>query len=329
MAWLIMRVESIEDALQAEENDHAAGDGESNAGVAQAALCTGAHKQPCKRDYHEKRDDHQEAPWGLDEEENHPAGGATVEPQLQAHKGEGGRARRQQEPRRVVPGGAISCDDQSEDRQPAEHDELRPEPKPGPVVPAPVLGRRFRIVHSASLFISPPLDYIETPRRTDNSEKPMPNPTNPRSIRPRRSLLFMPGANSRALEKSRDLPADGLIFDLEDAVAPDAKEAARANVAASVRRGGYGRRELVLRANALDSAWGEADLATAASLPLDAVLLPKVESAEHVRDTAAWLGAASDLAIWCMIETPRGVLAAAEIAAVPRVAALVMGTSDL
>jgi len=157
----------------------------------------------------------------------------------------------------------------------------------------------------------------------------MPNPTNPRSIRPRRSLLFMPGANSRALEKSRDLPADGLIFDLEDAVAPDAKEAARANVAASVRRGGYGRRELVLRANALDSAWGEADLATAASLPLDAVLLPKVESAEHVRDTAAWLGAASDLAIWCMIETPRGVLAAAEIAAAPRVAALVMGTSDL
>jgi citrate lyase subunit beta / citryl-CoA lyase len=148
-------------------------------------------------------------------------------------------------------------------------------------------------------------------------------------IRPRRSLLFMPGANSRALEKSRDLPADGLIFDLEDAVAPDAKEAARANVAASVRWGGYGRRELVLRVNTLDSEWGAADLAVAASLPLDAVLLPKAESAERVRETSARLSATPGLAIWCMIETPRGVLAAAEIAAAPRVAALVMGTSDL
>ena len=157
----------------------------------------------------------------------------------------------------------------------------------------------------------------------------MPNPIDPGSIRPRRSLLFMPGANSRALEKSRDLPADGLIFDLEDAVAPDAKDAARANVTAAVHRGGYGRRELVLRINPLGSVWGEADLATAASLPLDAVLLPKVESAAQVRDTAARLGAASGLALWCMIETPRGVLAAAEIAAAPRVAALVMGTSDL
>lgn len=148
-------------------------------------------------------------------------------------------------------------------------------------------------------------------------------------IRPRRSLLFMPGANRRALEKSRDLPADGLIFDLEDAVAPDAKEAARANVAASVRQGGYGRRELVLRVNALDSEWGAADLAVAASLPLDAVLLPKVESAERVRETVARLDSAPNLAIWCMIETPRGVLAASEIAAAPCVAALVMGTSDL
>jgi citrate lyase subunit beta/citryl-CoA lyase len=148
-------------------------------------------------------------------------------------------------------------------------------------------------------------------------------------IRPRRSLLFMPGANARALEKSRELPADGLIFDLEDAVAPDAKEAARANVVAAVGQGGYGRRELVLRVNPLDSAWGAADLAAAASLPLAAVLLPKVENAAQVRETASRLGAAPDLAIWCMIETPRGVLAAAEIAAAPRVAALVMGTSDL
>lgn len=149
-------------------------------------------------------------------------------------------------------------------------------------------------------------------------------------IRPRRSLLFMPGANTRALYKARELPADGLIFDLEDAVASNAKEAARENVARAVRQGGYGRRKLVLRVNPLDSAWGEADLATAASLPLDAVLLPKVESAEQVRETAARLTGAPTLAIWCMIETPRGVLAAAEIAAAhQRVAALVMGTSDL
>jgi citrate lyase subunit beta/citryl-CoA lyase len=152
----------------------------------------------------------------------------------------------------------------------------------------------------------------------------------PDSIRPRRSLLFMPGANTRALDKARELPADGLIFDLEDAVAPDAKEAARANIAAALRQGGYGRRELVLRVNALDSAWGEADLRTAAAgMRLDAVLLPKVESANEVHEAVARLGAASAPAVWCMIETPRGVLAAAEIAAAPRVAALVMGTSDL
>jgi citrate lyase subunit beta/citryl-CoA lyase len=153
------------------------------------------------------------------------------------------------------------------------------------------------------------------------------------AIRPRRSLLFTPGANSRALEKARELPADGLIFDLEDAVAPDVKTAAQANVAAALRQGGYGRRELVLRVNPLDSEWGEEDLVAAAALPLHAVLLPKVESADRVRETVARLdhaGAPPGLAIWCMIETPRGVLAAAEIAAAsPRVAALVMGTSDL
>jgi citrate lyase subunit beta/citryl-CoA lyase len=156
----------------------------------------------------------------------------------------------------------------------------------------------------------------------------MPIPT-----RPRRSLLFMPGANARALEKSRELPADGLIFDLEDAVAPDAKAGARAAVAAAVGQGGYGRRELVLRVNALDSEWGEGDIDAAAGMAIDAVLLPKVESAERVRDTVARLdraGAPAGLAVWCMIETPRGVFAAAEIAgSSPRVAALVMGTSDL
>ncbi len=160
----------------------------------------------------------------------------------------------------------------------------------------------------------------------------MPSATHP-PIRPRRSVLFVPGANSRALEKSCELPADGLIFDLEDAVAPDAKEAARTNVAAALSARGYGARELVLRVNALDTEWGEADLTVAARLPIDAVLLPKVENAERVQQTAQTLGALGappGLAVWCMVETPRGVLAAAEIAAAhERVAALVMGTSDL
>ena len=153
------------------------------------------------------------------------------------------------------------------------------------------------------------------------------------SIRPRRSVLFMPGSNPRALEKARVLPADGLIFDLEDAVAPEAKETARTAVAAALTTGDYAPRELVVRINPLDTIWGHADLAVAATLPIDAVLLPKVENAERVRltiDLLDVLGAAPELAVWCMIETPLGVLAAAEIAgASPRIAALVLGTSDL
>jgi citrate lyase subunit beta/citryl-CoA lyase len=152
-------------------------------------------------------------------------------------------------------------------------------------------------------------------------------------FRPRRSVLFLPGSNPRALEKARTLAADGLIFDLEDAVAPAVKDNARASVAAVLRAGGYAPRELVLRVNPLDSAWGDADLAAAAGLPIDAVLLPKVESAATVRlasDRLDALGAPPGLALWCMIETPRGVLAAAEIgAAHSRVGALVLGTSDL
>jgi citrate lyase subunit beta / citryl-CoA lyase len=153
------------------------------------------------------------------------------------------------------------------------------------------------------------------------------------SIRPRRSVLFMPGSNPRALEKARVLPADALIFDLEDAVAPEAKDAARASVTAAVNAGGYAPRELILRVNPLDTVWGHADLARAATLPIDAVLLPKIEDAERVRLTADLLdalGAPPELAVWCMIETPVGVLAAAEIAAAsPRLGALVLGTSDL
>ena len=155
----------------------------------------------------------------------------------------------------------------------------------------------------------------------------------PSALRPRRSLLFVPGSNRRALEKARSLPADGLIFDLEDAVAPAAKEPARQAVGDAVAAGGYGRRELVVRVNGLDTQWGEADLAAAAEMPVDAVLLPKVESPEQVRHAAAALdvaGAPAERALWCMLETPRGILAAAAIAAAsPRLAALVAGTSDL
>jgi citrate lyase subunit beta/citryl-CoA lyase len=152
-------------------------------------------------------------------------------------------------------------------------------------------------------------------------------------IRPRRSLLYVPGSSPRALEKARALPADGLIFDLEDAVAPAAKEGARTIVAAALAAGGYGRRECVLRVNPLDSPWGHGDLAAAATMPIDAVLLPKVENPDRVCLTVSLLealGAPDSLAIWCMLETPLGILAAPAIAAAsPRVAALVVGTSDL
>src|SRR5438270_9731398 len=151
--------------------------------------------------------------------------------------------------------------------------------------------------------------------------------------RPRRSLLYTPGSNPRALERARSLPADGLIFDLEDAVAPEAKESARAIVAAALAEGGYGERELVVRVNAIDTPWGYADLAAAATMPIDAVLLPKVESPDRVALSVSLLdafGASERLAIWCMLETSRGILYAREIAAAsPRLAALVLGTSDL
>ncbi|MHC8507890.1 MAG: HpcH/HpaI aldolase/citrate lyase family protein [Rhodospirillales bacterium] len=153
------------------------------------------------------------------------------------------------------------------------------------------------------------------------------------SVRPRRSALYMPGSNARALEKGRTLPADGLILDLEDSVAPGAKDQARENIAAALEQGGYGGRELVLRVNAQDSPWGQDDLKAAAKMRgLGAVLLPKVESAEQIMDAAALLdkhGAPDCPPIWCMIETPKGVLRAEDIAAAPRVECLVMGTSDL
>jgi len=155
----------------------------------------------------------------------------------------------------------------------------------------------------------------------------------PPAVRPRRSVLYMPGSNARALDKAKTLPADGLIFDLEDAVAPDAKAGAREQVCAALRAGGYGERETVIRVNALASPWGHADLAAAAGGGADAVLIPKVESADTVRQALAVLedtGAPADLPLWCMMETPRAMLRAEAIAAAhPRVACLVMGTSDL
>jgi citrate lyase subunit beta/citryl-CoA lyase len=154
----------------------------------------------------------------------------------------------------------------------------------------------------------------------------------PNVIRPRRSVLFMPGSNARALEKAKTLPADALIFDLEDAVAPDAKETARQMVRHAVRAGGYGKRELIVRVNARLTPWGDADLAAVATCGTDAVLLPKVESGDAVQQALSILaeqGASEQLAIWCMLETPRGILRAEDVAASPRVTALVMGTSDL
>ena len=152
-------------------------------------------------------------------------------------------------------------------------------------------------------------------------------------VRPRRSVLYMPGSNARELEKAKSLPADALIFDLEDAVAPDAKASARDQVCAAVRAGGYGAREIIVRVNALATPWGHADLAAVGAVGADAVLIPKVESADEVRQAISVLDEADgppDLPIWCMMETPRAMLRAEAIAAADaRVGCLVMGTSDL
>lgn len=153
------------------------------------------------------------------------------------------------------------------------------------------------------------------------------------SVRPRRSALYMPGSNARALEKARQLEADVLIMDLEDAVSPDKKEAAREVIGAALAEGGYGHREIVVRTNGLDSAWGAADLAFAAKSGADAVLLPKVEHADQIWEAEERLsgaGAPDGMRIWCMMETPLGMLHAEEIAAAsPRLGCLVLGTSDL
>ena len=152
--------------------------------------------------------------------------------------------------------------------------------------------------------------------------------------RPHRSVLYTPGSRPRALAKARQAGADALILDLEDAVAPAAKDEARENVRAAVAEWGGclpgGGCLVTVRVNGADTAWGAADLAMAAASSAHALVLPKVESAAQVRDAAAAIPAASPMRVWAMVETPRGVLNAAAIAGADgRVSALVMGTSDL
>jgi (3S)-malyl-CoA thioesterase len=144
--------------------------------------------------------------------------------------------------------------------------------------------------------------------------------------RPTRSALYIPGSKDRALEKARGLPVDVILFDLEDAVAPDAKIAARDTLFAALAGGGYGPRQRIVRINGLDTEWGRADAAAVAAMDCDAILLPKVNSTADVDALAALV---PDLPIWAMMETPQSVLNAASIAAHPRMAGFVMGTNDL
>jgi (3S)-malyl-CoA thioesterase len=150
--------------------------------------------------------------------------------------------------------------------------------------------------------------------------------------RPWRSALYIPGSKERALEKARTLPTDAILFDLEDAVAPDEKPNARRLLADTLDAGGYGPRALIVRINALDTPWGEADLAEIARAKPEAILLPKVNRAADVEALARRLDARPETAgtrIWAMMETPLSALNAAEIAAGPRMAGFVLGTNDL
>jgi citrate lyase subunit beta/citryl-CoA lyase len=156
-------------------------------------------------------------------------------------------------------------------------------------------------------------------------------------IRPRRSVLYMPGSNARAIEKAKTLPADGIILDLEDAVAPDAKEAARKQVLEAVKAGGFGAREVIIRINGLDTPWWLEDLNAVARAKPDAVLVPKVSTPDHLEDIAERLvdiGADHRIKVWAMMETPLAMLNARDIAAAAkdaetRLAGFVMGANDL
>lgn len=153
--------------------------------------------------------------------------------------------------------------------------------------------------------------------------------------RPRRSALYMPGANTRALEKAKTLPADSLIFDLEDAVAPEAKAEARENVCNAVKSGGYGQREICVRMNGLDTEWGLDDLKAAVAAGPHALLAPKVIDGDDIRkldEAMSKAGASSDMQLWVMIEMPLAILNIKEIAAAAketRLTTFVMGTNDL
>jgi (3S)-malyl-CoA thioesterase len=144
--------------------------------------------------------------------------------------------------------------------------------------------------------------------------------------RPYRSVLYIPGSKERALDKATTLDVDAIIFDLEDAVAPDEKAAARATLAAALSDKDYGRRLRIVRINGLDTDWGRADAEAVRGMACDAVLLPKVDGPEQIEALAAITG---DLPIWAMMETPRAMLNAAAIAAHPKLAGFVMGTNDL
>jgi citrate lyase subunit beta / citryl-CoA lyase len=152
-------------------------------------------------------------------------------------------------------------------------------------------------------------------------------------FRPRRSVLYMPSSNERALEKAKTIACDAIIFDLEDAVAPDAKPAARDAACAAVQSGEYGRRELILRVNGLDTEWHADDMAAASEAGPDVVLVPKVNSADEVRSLVAAMeaaGAPERTSLWAMVETPIAMLNALSIAqASPRLTGFVMGTNDL
>ena len=151
-------------------------------------------------------------------------------------------------------------------------------------------------------------------------------------LRPRRSVLYMPAANERALDKAKTIPSDALIFDLEDAVSPDSKPDARRNAVAAAASGEYGQREITIRCNALSTQWGADDVTAAATSGVSAVVIPKVNSVQDVDDVSAALdkaGAPSSLMIWAMIETPTAIFDVRAIAAHQRVATLVMGTNDL
>ncbi len=155
------------------------------------------------------------------------------------------------------------------------------------------------------------------------------------TARPRRSCLYMPGANAKALEKAKTLPADVLLLDLEDSVAPEAKEAARDAVAAAVKAGGYGKREVIVRVNALATPWGRDDIVAAGAAKPDGILAPKVETAGQVallNRAMTDAGFANEASLWIMIETPLAIFNLPQIvaaASTTRLQALVMGLNDL